>query len=115
MAHSEFEIKRCEKLVGAYVEAHRPPVHIRNKLDLRYRIENQSVVIFEVRSLWDRPDEMIEEMVAKTTYVKKSGRWKVYWQRADLKWHGYKPVPEVESLEDFLDLIEQDKHCCFFG
>ena len=58
--------------------------------------------------MWDRPDEMIEEMVAKTTYVKKNGIWKVYWQRADLKWHGYEPVPEVGSLEAFLDLVEED-------
>jgi len=38
-------------------------------------------------------------MVAKTTYVKKSGLWKVYWQRADMKWHSYDPMPEVGSLE----------------
>ena len=72
-------------------------VHIRNKLALKYRIESQSVVIFEVRPLRDWPDEM----VAKTTYVKKNRMWKVYWQRADLKWYGYEPVPEVGLLEAF--------------
>jgi len=41
--------------------------------------------------------------------------WKVYWNRADLKWHSYKPVPEVASLEEFLALVERDEHACFFG
>lgn len=115
MALSEFEIKRCEKLVGMYVEEHRPPAHIRKELDLGYRVVGQSVELFEIRPLWDHPDKKIEEMVAKTTYVKKHKTWKVYWQRADMKWHSYEPAPEVKTLEDFLTLIEQDQHGCFFG
>jgi len=115
MAISEFEIKRCEKLVGEYVQKHRPPPHIRPELDLSYRINNQSIEIFEIRPLWNNKDQKIKSMVAKTTYVKKSGLWKVYWQRADMKWHSYEPVPEVKSLEDFLTLLANDEHCCFYG
>ncbi|MGH8716972.1 MAG: DUF3024 domain-containing protein [Burkholderiales bacterium] len=29
--------------------------------------------------------------VAKATYVKAQDVWKVFWQRADLKWHRYDP------------------------
>jgi len=54
-------------------------------------------------------------MVAKTTYVKKSKSWKVFWHKSDMKWHGYEPTPEVKTLEDFLSLLEEDKHCCFYG
>jgi Protein of unknown function (DUF3024) len=115
MAISEFEIKRCEKLVGAYVEKHRPPPHIRNQFDLGFRIKVQSVEIFEARPLWNNPDKKIEEMQAKTTYVKKEKTWKVYWQRADLKWHSYQPVPEVGDIEDFLALIDKDEYHCFRG
>ena len=115
MAISEFEIKRCEKLVGAYIEKHRPPPHIRNQLDLGFRIKDQSIEIFEIRPLWNNPDKIIEEMQAKTTYVKKSKTWKVYWQRADLKWHSYQPTPEVDTLEDFLELVSKDAHHCFRG
>ena len=115
MAISEFEIKRCEKLVGAYVEKHRPPTHIRNQVDLSFRVKDQSIEIFEIRPLWNNPDKKIEAMQAKTTYVKKTGRWKVYWQRADLKWHSYQPTPEVDILEDFLALVDKDEHHCFRG
>ena len=115
MAISEFEIKRCEKYVSEYIEKNRPPAHVRNEVDLCYRIEDQSVIIYEIRAAWKAPKEKIEEMVAKTTYVKKDKVWKVFWHRADMKWHGYEPMPKVKTLEDFLSLVEEDQHCCFYG
>jgi len=115
MAISEFEIKRCEKLVGAYIEKYRPPPHVRHEADLSYRIKDQSVEIFEIRSGFINADEKVDIMVAKTTYVKKSDLWKVYWHKADMKWHSYSPVPEVDSFEEFLALVENDEHCCFYG
>ena len=115
MAFSEFERKKYEKVVARYIEGKRPPVHVRPELDLGYRLKGQSVEIFEIRPLWDNPDKKIEEPVAKATYVKRQGVWKVYWQRADLKWHKYDPVPEVNSIEEFLSLVEKDEYCCFYG
>lgn len=115
MVISEFEIKRIEKIVGEFVEKRRPALHLRDQVDLAFRIENQSVIIFEIRELCNRPNEKIEEFIAKTTYVKKSKSWKIYWQRADLKWHRYDPDPEVATLEDFLSVIERDEFCCFWG
>lgn len=49
MPFSEFEIKRLEKIVGQYIEKNRPPVDIRNQVDLSFKIEGQSVIIFGVR------------------------------------------------------------------
>lgn len=115
MTISGFEIKRCEKLVAAYVEKHSPPGHVRKQVDLSFRIKGQSIEIFEIRPLWNNPDKKIEEMQAKTTYIKKSKIWKVFWQRADLKWHSYQPVPEVGTLEEFLALVSKDEHHCFKG
>ena len=115
MAFSEFEKRRYEKAVAQYVEKKRPPAHIRPDLDLGYKLEGRSVEIFEIRPLWDNPEKKIEEAVAKATYVKGKRVWKVYWQRADLKWHRYDPDPEVNSIEVFLDVIERDEHCCFYG
>ncbi|MGH9576307.1 MAG: DUF3024 domain-containing protein [Terriglobales bacterium] len=53
--------------------------------------------------------------MAKATFVKTEAAWRVYWQRADLKWHRYDPVPLVESLEDFVKLVDEDHHACFWG
>jgi hypothetical protein len=115
VALSEFERKRFERMVGAFVEERRPPAYLRAKVDLSFRVTGQSVEIFEVRPKFDRPDRKIEEAVARATYVKATGRWKVFWQRADLKWHRYTPMPEVPSLEEFLELVREDKNSCFFG
>jgi hypothetical protein len=115
MALSEFEQKWIERIVGQFIEKRRPPPHIRPKLDLGFRVTGQSVEIFEIRPRWDKPSEKLEEAVAKATFVKAAGTWKVFWQRADLKWHRYDPMPTVPSIERFLELVEEDEYCCFFG
>jgi hypothetical protein len=115
MAISEFEIKRVEKLVGQYVEGIRPPKHIRNEVDISFRISGQSFVIFEIRPQWDDPTKKTESPAVKATYVKSKKEWKLYWMRADLKWHSYKPFPASKSLEKILEVIEQDSHNCFWG
>jgi hypothetical protein len=57
----------------------------------------------------------LESAIAKATYVKSRKEWKLYWRRADLKWHLYKPHPTSDSIETVLDVIEQDGHNCFWG
>lgn len=117
MTISEFEIKRYEKLAAQFIKKHRPPAHLRSKLDLFFRIEakKQSLELFEVRPHWQNGIEKIESPIAKAIYNKSKNNWKVLWMRADLKWHTYKPMPEVASLEDFLTLVSKDEHACFFG
>jgi hypothetical protein len=39
MAFSEFERKKCEKVVGAFIEKGRPPEHIRDEVDMSCRIK----------------------------------------------------------------------------
>jgi hypothetical protein len=115
MAMSEFEIKRIEKLVGQYIETRRPPMEVRDQVDLSFRVEKQSVIIFEIREVWNDRERKVEIPIAKATYVKSKRIWKLYWQRADQKWHGYEPTPETESIEEFLSVIEKDEWCCFWG
>ena len=115
MALSEFEIKRTEKLVGKFVESRRPEPHIRERLDCSFRIKNQSVEIFSIRPQWDKPENKIEEPVAKFTFVKTKKKWKLFWMRADLKWHSYQPLAESASLEKVLAEIDRDPHGCFWG
>jgi len=99
----------------AFMKKHRPPVEIRLKLDLVFRIEGLNVFISEVRPRWDNPSEFVEYPFAKTTYVIGRNRWKVYWMRSDLKWHKYDPKPEVVTIESFFQLVDEDKWHCFFG
>ena len=115
MASSEFEIKRIEKLVGQYVESRRPAAHMRSQLDISFRMTGQSVEIVEVRPQWNDPTKKIEGSIAKATFVKSQKLWKLYWMRADGKWHAYQPFPSSASLEKILETIDQDPHGCFWG
>ena len=101
--------------MGQYVKDRRPPPHIRNELDLAFRINGQSVEIFEIRPSWREPGVKIESPIAKMTYVKTKKVRKIYWQRADMKWHLYEPDPEVKKIEDFPAVVERDEYGCFYG
>ena len=115
VAFNEIETQRIKNVVGSYVEKRRPPPHIRPKLDIGFRIQGQSIEIFEIRPAWKRADEILEHSVAKATFVRTRDVWKVFWMRADLKWHSYPPAATVGSVEKFLDLVETDPHACFWG
>ncbi len=116
MALSELEAARVRKAVEAFMAKRRPPLNIRSQVDLGSRISGQSVEIFEVRPAWKgRPGEKLEHPFAKATFIRSRGVWRVFWLRQDLKWHSYGPMPEVKSAEEFLQLVTDDAHACFFG
>jgi len=115
MALSQFEQKRVEVEIGRYVESKRPPEKIRDQVDLGFKIEDQSVILFELRPQWKKPKVKTEMAFAKATYLKSKDLWKIYWMRANGKWHQYEPNPEVDQLIDFLNLVEADEHACFWG
>ena len=115
MSLSEFETKRYKKIISEFIDKRRPPAHIRNEVDLGFRLDGQSVEIFEIRAVWNNPEQKIEQPVAKATYVKRQNLWKVYWMKSDLKWHKYEPELEVSELADFVAVIDEDKYACFWG
>lgn len=115
MAFTKEEIEQYRKIIDAYVEKRRPPVHVRDQVDRSFRIQDQNTEIFEIRPRFYDPQEKFERPIAKTTYVRTQGVWRIYWQQADLKWHGYDPLPEVKNLEEFVDAVEADEYACFYG
>jgi len=98
-----------------YITKVRPAPEIRNQLDIGYEIEDQSVILQEIRPSWKDPTIIRRIGYAKATYVKSKNIWNVFWQRSDLKWHIYPPKPTVKKLSDFLKLVDDDKHACFKG
>ena len=115
MTFSAIEVARIEKTMAEYIDRIRPPTHLRDQLDFAYRLDNQSIEIFEIRPRWNKPKEKTELPIAKARYVKNQGIWKIYWHRADMKWHSYEPKAEVKTLGQFLAVIEKDEYGCFFG
>lgn len=113
MAFSELELQRIKRVVGEFVEGRRPRPEIRNQLDIVYSIDGQSVLIQEDRLSYD--GSRILEPVVKTTWVKSQRIWKIFWMRADLKWHRYDPLPQVRTLEEFVAEVDANPCCCFWG
>ncbi len=115
MAFTEKQLQEINAAGERFLRSRRPPAEIRHQLDLACRIEGQSVLVYEIRPHWQNLAETTEEPVAKTTFVGTQGIWKVYWMRADLKWHSYAPKVAVKTIKEFFDLVSEDAHCCFFG
>lgn len=108
------QIEIIEVMEGYLVNS-RPPEEIRNEIDINYKIENQSIIVFEIRPKWNDKTEKIEINIAKATFVKTDNIWKIFWFRSDEKWHNYKPKPSVKFLKEFVKVIEEDKDNCFWG
>ena len=108
------EIEIIEVMEGFLINS-RPPENIRHEVDIAYKIENQSVIIFEIRSHWKNKTEKIEMNVAKATYVKTENYWKIFWFMSDMKWHAYKPNPTVKFLKEFSKIVTEDEFNCFWG
>ena len=115
MTINEFEIKKIETAADQFLSRKRPPAHLRDQLDLGYKIQDQSIEIMEIRPDWLDNTIFRKYLVAKATYVKSKQHWREFWQRAVLKWHSYRPVPTAKSVEDFLQLVDEDASACFFG
>ncbi|WP_394150939.1 DUF3024 domain-containing protein [Vibrio maritimus] len=115
MALSEIEVKRVEKAANKFMANRRPPEHIRSQLDIGWRLDSQSIYIFEIRPVWNNPSDVQKLDIAKATFVRTQGVWKVYWMRQDLKWHAYEPDSRVKSADQFFEVVDKDEFCCFFG
>lgn len=113
-----FDIKKSVDIIEImenYISKTRPPQEIRHQIDIGYELEGQSIVLNEIRPAWNNPMQILTRGYAKATFVKEKNIWKIYWKRADDKWHSYKPVPAVGQLDNFLRLVDEDKHGCFKG
>lgn len=110
-------LKTAETLLAleVFLEKNRPDESVRNQVDVGYRIDNQSVLIFDIRADWRDKEKKIESPIAKATWVKTQEVWKVYWMRGDLKWHSYEPLAQVDTIDAFLNAVDEDEHGCFWG
>ena len=115
MAFTEPQRNAVEAEMSSFMTRRRPPEDIRDRLDLGYRCEDSSVAIFEIRPRWNNPSERTEHPVAKARYYKSRDSWTIYWMRADLKWHIYPPLPEVNHIREFLEEVDSDPNACFWG
>lgn len=113
MALNDIEVAQIKRRMEFFMEKRRPAEQLRDELDLNYRIEDDSVVIFEIRRLtWS--DSQIQEPIAKITHNKASSSWSLLWMDKDSNWHNY-DERMLGSFSDAIRLIEDDSQGYFFG
>jgi len=115
MAFSEFDAALIEVKLDQYIESVRPPKEIRDQFDLKFRIEGTTVDIFGIRPHYKDPSVILEDSQARAKYVKTTGKWQIFWMRADQKWHRYPHVPEVDTIDEFIAVVAKDEFRCFRG
>ena len=104
-----------EAQIKQFIEAKRPPIEVRDELNIGYSYINNTLEIFEIRPRWNNPDEIMHSPLAKAMFIKSQKLWKLYWMRASGKWVAYEPEPEIKSVEQLLKVIEVDQYGCFWG
>ena len=117
MPLSEFEHARLERLLQQFCDEKGPPAHIRSELSWGYTVDpaKQTVQLFEIRPHFMDKDRTVQSPIAKASYVKGSKTWKVYLMRGTGRWALYDPHPAALTIEEFLRILKQDAHGCFFG
>lgn len=111
----ELQLRECLGSAGAFLQERRPPPEIREKVDLRTNIKGQEFVLLEVRPAYDDETLTIEHPIVRARWVGTEKVWRVYWMRADLKWHRYDPLPETQTIAEVLAEVKRDPYGCFFG
>jgi hypothetical protein len=114
MAFSEIELARIEKFVGGLCKRRTRP-ELKSKLSVEYRIKGHDVTVFERRPHWDGTPGHKESGVAKLKFTRSTGKWRLLWQRADLKWHAYEPRSSRANLSGLVAEVDEDPYGCFFG
>ena len=116
MAFSDLEIAEHMKVLeDCFWSRRRPPLHLRDQVREGQRFTDRSIELFIVRPVYNRPGEHLEESIARIRHLARKHVWRLFWKRADGRWHRYQPLPETESLAEALRVIDEDAHCCFFG
>ena len=114
MAFSEVDLKRIDQTVGGFC-GKRSPGHLKEKLRLMYAVEGHEVVVVERRPRWDNQAERTETPVTKLKFIRSANKWRLYWMRADMKWHEYPRLSSCHHLDDLVQEIDADSLVYVFG
>lgn len=115
MAIPKSQLRECLSAAGALLQKRRPPAEVRDQVDFRVNINGSEVMIVEIRPTYQDPKHIISRPIAKAKWVETKETWRLFWMRADSKWHAYESVIELKSISDVIDEVDRDAQGCFFG
>ncbi|MDT0293735.1 DUF3024 domain-containing protein [Mesonia ostreae] len=105
-----------ESSIKKYINSLRPDdLEIHKQLDFGYAYDGKTCILYEIRPVWNNPEEIQHIEYAKIRYYKSRQEWNLYWMRASLKWELYQPFPKASHIEKMIKCIEEDEYGCFYG
>ncbi|MDD9340349.1 MAG: DUF3024 domain-containing protein [Providencia heimbachae] len=111
MALNDIEVAQIKRCMEFFMEKRRPAPFIRDEIDLIYEIQDQSVIIKEIRHVMGRT---IEGSIAKITFNRKQNSWKLFALNQKGEWQGVLN-DLIPSFSEAIKIVEDDVTCCFFG
>lgn len=114
MTLSTTERVSLEAILAHYCEK-RVPSHVRDKVQMSFRIEGNIVTLFEKRVYFQDHSRWIEHPVARFRYVKVRNKWELYWLDRNSRWHLYDNVRPNRSIEPLLAEVDKDPTGIFWG
>ena len=110
----ETERFRVEKSLSAYCEK-RVPAHVRNQVQLTFRVNGNKVLLLESRPLYSDPNEWVEMKVSQFEYNPATNCWTLYCFDRNSKRRDYDPSFKEKSFEKLLSEVDADPTGIFWG
>ena len=108
------EKQKISEIVGNFCDTRIPP-HARDQIKMFYRINGNSIVIFESRPYWQDKSIWTEMPIAKIRFLPDKNVWQLFWQKANGRWLKYPDFPPTKNLHDIISEIDSDPYHVFWG
>jgi hypothetical protein len=101
-------------VVGRYCENKVPP-HVRDQIQVSYKIQNDTITIYESRPHWQKPDVWTERTIAQFRYNTKDKLWTLYNSDRNNRWHKHPATGPAATLDPLLEKLDNDPAGIFWG
>ena len=114
MPFNDIEKQRIKKIIGGFCQE-KIPDHQRCQIKLFYEIRGYEVRIIESRPHFLNSHLWTDTPIARLHYDPDTLAWRLYWMRANGKWHKYPDFELTNNLKSLIGVIAEDRYRVFWG
>lgn len=111
MAFNDIEVANIKRCMDFFMEKRRPHKFIRDEVDLIYEMQDQSVIIKEVRNIMGR---IVESHIAMISFIPSQNGWKLFrlngWGEWEDTHDGF-----IATFSIAIKIVDDDSVGYFFG
>jgi len=114
MALPQFVTAKVESILESYCDR-KVPIEHRDKLRVCFKIEENSVTLYEERPAFMKPGTLVESNISNFQYDAKTSLWTLYCRDQYSHWHKYDVFDPSLDFDDLLQEVEEDPTGIFWG